>query len=101
MNRAEERTVLLALEDAPSHRLDGYKWPERVASATPLHMGRTAEGKLAQPMGVRKVRSILNALVESGCAERIRSHFGGHAWKITDKGRIARGARRGNAERVE
>lgn len=93
MNGSDERIVLLALEDARSHRLDGYKWPEAVANATPQHMGRTATGR-PQPMGVRKVRRVLNEFVELGYADRIRSHFGGHAWRITDKGRIARGERR-------
>ena len=86
---AEQRVVLRALGTARGHRLDAFKWPESVAAATPNHMPPAASGK-AQPMGERRVRALLNELVLMGYAERTRSHFGGHAWRITDEGKAAR-----------
>lgn len=80
----EQRTVLLALNDARSTRLDHAKWPESIVVAMPAYMTRTASGRPQQPMGLRRVRRVLNELCGLGYTERLRSFYG--LWKVTPKG---------------
>jgi hypothetical protein len=81
---AHKRAVLLALGAAKSVSV-GIEWklPEEVAKATPQFMGVAASGRRRQPMGVRRVRAILNELVSDGYVERRPRFYGGHSFRLT------------------
>lgn len=81
---SEERTVLRAL-DATNPGCGGVE-AYKVAQRTPEFMVRGAEGRLP-PMGERRVRRLLAALLEQGVVNRRRTYYAGHLFTVTRQGR--------------
>lgn len=91
----ERLIVLKALAASVTRRQDApvrprahastFAWPHMVASRTAQFMGATSRGR-PQPMGERRVRKLLNQLVEEGMASRMRSYDSGHRFYLTTAG---------------